>query len=64
MLRHGDMTEELVGQVTTAEAEVELDQLITDLMVCNPGPCDATRTPNIVKGVCTAVLASAGTMIH
>ena len=40
------------------------DALIAELMVCNLTPCDAARTVNIVKGVCTAVLASAGVMVH
>jgi hypothetical protein len=33
-------------------------------MACNLTPCDANRTVNIVKGACTATLASAGVMVH
>jgi hypothetical protein len=64
MLRHGDPAQALVSQPDFAQVEADLDQLVVDLMACNLTPCDADRTVNIVKGVCTAALASAGVMVH
>lgn len=64
MLRHGDAGEALAGQPDFATVEADLDALIVDLMACNLTPCDAERTANIVKGACTATLASAGVMVH
>ena len=64
MLRFGGPAQELANQADSAQVEGHLDQLIVDLMACNLTPCDADRTVNIVKGACTAVLASAGVMVH
>jgi hypothetical protein len=64
MLRHGTPAQELLAQADSGQVEVDLDQLIVDLMACNLTPCDADRTVNIVKGACTATLASAGVMVH
>ena len=64
MIRHGDPTQDMTNQVSSADAEAELDQLIANLSVCTPAPCDSTRTPNIVKGACMAVLSSAAVMVH
>jgi hypothetical protein len=64
MLRHGDLSQEILNQADSAQAESDLDQLMVDLMACNLTPCDANRTVNIVKGACTATLASAGVMVH
>jgi hypothetical protein len=64
MLRYGSDQQELADQADSAQVEAHLDALIAELMVCNLTPCDAARTVNIVKGVCTAVLASAGVMVH
>jgi hypothetical protein len=64
MLRYGGSGQELENQADSAMVEADLDQLIVDLMACNLTPCDANRTLNIAKGACTAVLASAGVMVH
>ena len=64
MLRHGTTAQELEDQADSSQVEADLDQLIVDLMACNLTPCDADRTVNIVKGACTATLASAGVMVH
>jgi len=64
MLRHGTSVQELANQADSAQVETDLDQLIVDLMACNLTACDADRTVNIVKGACTATLASAGVMVH
>ncbi len=64
MLRHGTPAQELANQADSAMVEADLDQLIVDLMACNLTPCDADRTVNIVKGACTATLASAGVMVQ
>ncbi len=64
MLRHGTPAQALTSQPDFAMVEADLDQLVVDLMACNLTPCDANRTVNIVKGVCTAALASAGVMVH
>ena len=64
MLRHGDAADTVEVQPDFTMVEADLDQLIVDLMACNLTPCDADRTVNIVKGACTATLASAGVMVH
>ncbi len=64
MLRHGAPNQALPSQPDFAQVEADLDQLVVDLMACNLTPCDADRTVNIVKGVCTATLAGAPVMVH
>ncbi len=52
-------------QPNRAEARPALDGLITELTAsCATQSCDATRTRNIVKGLCAAVLSSAAVTVH
>ena len=52
-------------QPDRAEMRPVLDGLITQLTAaCATQTCDATRTRNIVKGLCAAVLSSAAVMVH
>jgi len=52
-------------QPSRDELRPALDQLISDLTAgCTAGTCDATRTRNVVKGVCAAVLSSAAVTVH
>jgi hypothetical protein len=47
------------------ELRPALNDLITELTSgCTIATCDATRTRNVVKGVCTAVLSSAAVTVH
>jgi hypothetical protein len=52
-------------QPSRDEARPALDGLISELTAsCATGPCDAVRTRNVVKGVCSAVLSSAAATVH
>ena len=52
-------------QPTRDELRPALNDLITELTAgCTPTTCDATRTRNVVKGVCAAVLSSAAVTVH
>jgi hypothetical protein len=65
MVRYGMPAQELADQADSGLVEADLDMLIMDLMVCNLPACTADRsTVDIVKGTCTAVLASAAVMVH
>ena len=52
-------------QPSKTEMRPVLDDLITELTAgCTTQTCDATRTRNIVKGLCAAVLSSAAVTVH
>ena len=52
----------LAGQPTLAETRAEVSTMIDELLAgC---PCNAERTRTIVKGACSAVLASAAVSMH
>ncbi len=56
------------GSLARDQVELLLDQLIVDLSATCGGagdpPCDGDYTKNVVKGVCTAVVASGALHIH
>ena len=56
------------GSPARDQVEMLLDQLIVDLSATCGGavdpPCDGDYTKNVVKGVCTAVVASGALHIH
>lgn len=58
----------VMGSPARDQVEVLLDQLIVDLSATCGGagdpPCDGDYTKNVVKGVCTAVVASGVLHIH
>jgi hypothetical protein len=52
-------------QPSRDEVRPVLNDLITQLTAgCTAGGCDATRTRNVVKGLCAAVLSSAAVTVH
>ena len=52
-------------QPSRDEARPALNDLISELTAgCTATTCDATRTRNVVKGACTAVLSSAAVTVH
>jgi len=52
-------------QPSRDEVRPALNDLISELTAgCTAGTCDATRTRNLVKGVCAAVLSSAAVTVH
>ena len=52
-------------QPSRDEVRPALNDLISALTgSCTVGTCVATRTRNVVKGVCTAVLSSAAVTVH
>jgi hypothetical protein len=52
-------------QPSRDEVRPALDGLITELTAaCATSTCDASRTRNIVKGLCAAVLSSAAVSVH
>jgi len=59
---------DVMGFPARDQVEVLLDQLIVDLSVTCGGvgepPCDGDYTKSIVKGVCTAIVASGALHIH
>jgi hypothetical protein len=55
----------LANQPTVAEVRSHLDTLINQLTAgCSAASCPASHTRNVVKGVCTGVLASAAVQLH
>ncbi len=55
----------VANQPDKTEMRPVLDGLITELTArCATQSCDATRTRNIVKGLCAAVLSSAAVSVH
>jgi hypothetical protein len=55
----------LANQPTVAEVRSHLDTLIDQLTAgCSAASCPASHTRNVVKGVCTGVLASAAVQLH
>jgi mono/diheme cytochrome c family protein len=63
----GDVHNELLNLITDtaddAANELTVDGKTDGLKYCNTTPCPAGRTAEVVKAVCTAVLASAPAMI-
>jgi hypothetical protein len=59
---------DVAGTPARGQVEALLDQLIADLSTTCGGvgepPCDGDYTKNIVKGVCTAIIASGTLHIH
>ena len=59
---------DVMGSPARDQVEVILDQLIIDLSATCGGamepPCDGDYTKNVVKGLCTAVVASGAVHIH
>jgi hypothetical protein len=52
-------------QPSRDELRPVLNDLITELTAtCSTSPCDAARTRDVVKGLCTAVLSSAAVTVH
>ncbi len=57
--------ENVAYQPSKTEVRPALDDLITQLTAaCATQTCDAARTRNIVKGLCSAVLSSAAVTVH
>jgi hypothetical protein len=58
----------VMGTPARDQVEALLDQLIVDLSTTCGGvgdpPCDGDYTKNIVKGVCTSIIASGVLHIH
>lgn len=56
---------DLATQPARVDVRPILDQLVDDLLLqCATSTCDAVRTRTVVKGACSAVLASAAITIH
>ena len=61
----GVLNTNVANQPSLAEVAPVLDNLIDQLTAgCSAATCGAGVTRNVVKGVCAAVLASAGTTVH